>query len=252
VRAARHTAGAQSRREIEEAFVHVLPAGYQNWRDLLFVHWRVATSELRALVPLSLEIDTYDGTAYVSLVAFRVESARPVGAPSSTGLHFLETNVRTYVRTDVGDPGVYFFSLDAGSLAAVLGARVTLGLPYFWATGDQRTRGRSVRYDLRRRGRRQPRCHAEYAVRDSVGPAVPGTLDHFLVERYILHLQRGAFLWSVRVQHQPYPLHAVEVARLEDELVSAAGLAEPDTAPLVHFASGVDVGVHPPHIRLAR
>src|SRR4051794_21833802 len=110
-----------------------LAAGYQNWRDLLFVHWPVAASELRQLVPRTLELDTYDGTTYVSLVPFRVEAARPVGAPLHVGLQFLEVNVRTYVRSQSGHPGVYFFSLDATSLLAVLGARVGLGLPYFWA-----------------------------------------------------------------------------------------------------------------------
>jgi len=225
-----------------------VPAGYQNWRDLLFVHWPVVASELRRLVPRTLELDTYDGAAYVSLVPFRVEAARPLGAPSRVGLQFLETNVRTYVRPSGGQPGVYFFSLDAGSLLAVLGARVSLGLPYFWAWGRQHKSGQRIQYLLRRRGRRRgPWCHADYEVREFLGPATPGTLDHFLVERYILYVQRGDQLWSVRVRHQPYPLCAVKLVQLDDRLLNAAGLI-PSSRPLVHFAAGVDVAIQAPRI----
>src|SRR4029078_13489039 len=121
-----------------------LPAGYQSWRQLVFLHWPVAATALRPLVPRSLSIDEFDGTAYVSLVAFTVEALRPVGAPRSLGLHFLETNVRTYVHLDGRDHGVYFFSLAAASLVAVIGARLSLGLPYFWASGHQTVSGNAV------------------------------------------------------------------------------------------------------------
>jgi uncharacterized protein YqjF (DUF2071 family) len=82
-----------------------------------------------------------------------------------------------------------------------------------------------------------------------VGSAAPGTLDHFLIERYVLHVRRRSSLWSVRVQHQPYPLHAVHLASLEEQLVRAAGLAPSSTMPLVHFSAGVDVAIFPPRIR---
>jgi uncharacterized protein YqjF (DUF2071 family) len=225
------------------------PVGYQNWRQLLLVHWPVAASELRPLVPACLEIDEFAGSAYVSLVPFRVEAARPVGAPPVLGLHFLETNVRTYVRAVDRAPAIYFFSLDASSLAATIGARIAFGLPYFWAAGEQRGSTWSVDYTLRRRVGMRPRCHVRYQVGGPLGSAAPGTLDHFLIERYVLHVRRGASLWSVRVQHQPYPLHAVHLASLEEELVRAAGLAPRSATPLVHFSAGVDVAIFPPRIR---
>src|SRR5690349_10834684 len=106
------------------------PAGYQHWRRLFFAHWRVDPARLRPLVPASLSIDDYDGQAYVSLTPFMVQAARPFGAPPALGLSFPETNVRTYVRLERGEPGIYFLSLDAASLVAVGGARVSLGLPY--------------------------------------------------------------------------------------------------------------------------
>ena len=227
-----------------------VPVGYQNWRRLLFLHWPIAVADIQPLIPACLEIDTYDGSAFIGLVSFVVEAARPTGAPPTLGLRFLETNVRTYVRTPSGEHGVLFFSLDAASLLAVVGARLALGLPYFWAGGRESLSERSVDYTLRRRT--GSRVRMRYQVTDPVGIAAAGTLDHFLIERYRLHQPRGRFLWTVQVAHQPYPLYRAHLEALEDELVRAAGISVSGAPPLVHFASGVDVQVFGPRIRLLR
>ena len=224
------------------------PVGLQNWRDILFLHWPVSASALRRHVPACLSIDEYDSTAYVSLVPFRVEAARLIGGPAAFGLEFLETNVRTYVHRRGREHGVYFFSLDAASLLAVLGARAGLGLPYFWAAGRYRRVEGEVDYRLRRLHAGQPECYVRYQVGELTGPAAPGTLEHFLVERYILHVQRGPTLWSVRVHHRPYPLQQARVTALQDELVAAGGINVDGPPAVVHFASGVDVEIFPPCI----
>src|SRR3954471_20196193 len=107
------------------------PIGFQRWHSLLFLHWPVPEAVLRPLVPPALTIDCYDGVAYLGLIPFAIEEARPVGAPAALGLRFLETNIRTYVHLDGREPGIYFFSLDAASWNAVVGARLGFGLPYF-------------------------------------------------------------------------------------------------------------------------
>ena len=224
------------------------PAGYQHWRRLLFAHWRVDRARLRPLVPETLSIDEYDGSAYISLTPFVVQAARPFGAPVGLGLQFLETNVRTYVRLGGGQPGVYFFSLDAASFLAVSGARIGLGLPYFWATGRERLRRDEVDYTLRRRGS-SAGCSVRYRVGAYLGHAAPGTLDHFLIERYLLHVQRGPSLWTVRVHHRPYPLYDTHLLDLQEALVAAAGLPNLGAPCLLHFAAGVDVEVFPPCVR---
>ena len=225
----------------------------QSWRRLLFMHWPIPAAALRPLVPPALSIDEFQGTAYVGLVPFAVEAARPVGAPARFGLGFLETNVRTYVHRGGGEPGVFFFSLDAASGLATVGARLAFGLPYFWAAGESRATADGTDYRLRRRSRARPFVHVRYRVGDYVGPAVAGTLDHFLVERYVLHVQRGPTLWSVRVHHQPYPLFEVQVDALDDGLVAAAGIGDASgPPPVVHYASGVDVQIARPRIRRLR
>jgi uncharacterized protein YqjF (DUF2071 family) len=236
------------------------PAGYQDWRRLLFVHWPIAPDALRPLVPAPLSLDLFQGVAYVSLVLFVVEAARPLGAPRNLGLRFLETNVRTYVHLRGREPGVYFFSLDAASAIAVLGARLGLGLPYFVARGRlrpslapwERVGVTGDEYRLRRLGKAPGACQVAYEVGQPLGPAEPGSLDFFLIERYVLHARRGPSLWSVQVHHQPYPLHGVQVTQLAQSLTDANGLPPLDGRQLAHFASGVDVAIFAPRVRLLR
>jgi uncharacterized protein YqjF (DUF2071 family) len=226
------------------------PIGYQRWRSLLFLHWPVPAEVLRPLVPDRLAIDLYDGVAYVGLVPFLVREARPALAPEAVALDFLETNVRTYVHIDGKDPGVYFFSLDAGSLLAVVAARAGLGLPYFPARMRMTRRGSSVEYRAQRRTGTRPRLAVVYETGEHLGAAAPGTLEHFLIERYFLHNGQAGGVLTIRVHHRPYPLRRARVTTLRDELIAADGLPEPnDPPPLVHYAAGVDVEVFPPRRR---
>jgi uncharacterized protein YqjF (DUF2071 family) len=125
--------------------------GYQRWRDLLFLHWIVPEQALRALVPASLQIDTYGGNAYVGLVPFLMLGVRPAWLPEQLGFDFLEANLRTYVHVDGRDPGVYFFSLEAASWLAVRAARLGWGLPYHHARMRMEKADGCIAYESRRR-----------------------------------------------------------------------------------------------------
>jgi uncharacterized protein YqjF (DUF2071 family) len=217
--------------------------GEQQWRRLLFLHWTVPAAAVRALIPSGLELDLFDGDAFVGLVPFEMLGVRPRWLPRVAGLDFLETNVRTYVHRR-GLPGVYFFSLEAASRLAVLAARATFGLPYHHAAMRLDERDGTVEYESRRRGGRRPRLLVRY--RPGLAPArsADGTLQHFLVESYHLFVERRGALLRGRVSHPPYDVAGAELVALEDELVAAAGLP-PVTAPPVHvcYAPGVDVEV---------
>ncbi len=105
----------------------------QTWNDLLFLHWPVPAESLRPLVPSALPLDTFNGQCWVAVAPFHMTGVRPRWTPPLPGLSaFPELNVRTYVNFG-GKPGVFFFSLDAGSLIAAQAARMTYHLPYFWA-----------------------------------------------------------------------------------------------------------------------
>jgi hypothetical protein len=221
------------------------PVGRQMWRDLLFVHQPISVGRLRPLVPDRLAIDTFEGEAWLTLIPFRVLASRPVGVPRPLGMDFLEVNLRTYVRSPAGEPGIYFFSLEASSLLSVVGARLGYALPYFPAAMSTRTDGDgTIHYRSIRRIGHPAALQVAWRPGPTLGTAAPGSLDHFLIERYVLFAARGRRLLRARVRHAPYPLCGVSVESVRESLFSAAGLP-PLTAPVerAHHCPGVDVEI---------
>ena len=219
-------------------------AGSQKWRELVFLHWPVPVSELEQVVPRSLTIDVHEGVAYVGIVAFAMLDVRTSWMPEVLALDTLETNVRTYVHRDGRQPGVWFFSLDAESLAAVLGARLLFGLPYYLAKMHTEPSQGGISYGLKRFARNGPEFSVRYRLGRALGPAAPGSLEFWLAERYLLYVERRGRLYQGQVHHPPYALQAAEVEEIQDGLIAAAGLTQPSgLPPLVHYAAGVDVEV---------
>ena len=217
-------------------------AGYQHWRSLLFMHWPVAVETLRQLVPAELELDLFEDNAYVGIVPFEMEGVRPWWWPKSCSMSFLETNLRTYVICN-GQPGIYFFSLEANSRLAVFGARAGWGLPYHYGRASISRANGMTEYETRRPGN-GPRHSVRYRVGSEVGPSEPGTLQHFFLERYLLFVERAGKLYSGQVHHVPYPAFDADVLEVHDELMAAAGLPGAAKPPeFAHFSPGVDVEV---------
>lgn len=235
----------------------------QRWNDLLFAHWPIPIAEMAALLPASLEPDTFDGFAWVGVVPFwmdqvrtrylgSAEAARTLAVPGTRS--FPELNLRTYVRPRGATPdskqaGVYFFSLDAGSPLAVLGARTLFHLPYFWARMRRETRpDGTIDYASERRFTRAPvRFEASYKPTGKLALSAPGTLAHFLTERYSLYTTPATGLGPARflrpsrllaghIHHLPWPLETAEAEIRVNDLPAAHGLQLPDRAPVLHFA----------------
>ncbi len=223
------------------------PQGHHRWRTLLFLHWEIDAARLRARLPRELELDTFDGKAYVGLVPFTMEGVRPTWLPESLSFAFHEINVRAYVHLEGRDPGVFFFSLDAASTLAVIGARVGWSLPYFRAEMSLERRGAGVSYRTRRLppGPRPADASIDWEIGAPLGHAEPGTLTHFFAERYILYAKDGDTLLSGRVHHTPYPLHEARVTALDQTLLDAAGLGVSAPPMSALFSPGVDVEVFP-------
>jgi uncharacterized protein len=227
----------------------------QDWHHLVFLHWSVSPEQLRPLLPPGLELDLYEGTAYVGLTPFTMTNVRPVGLPPIPFVSsFHETNLRTYVHAEGRDPGVWFFSLDAASAMAVIGARTLLGLPYHRARIDMTIAGPNdgaapvIDYRLRRRwpGPTPASCAVRYSPRGPVAPAAAGSLEFFLAERYVLYTVVRGRLYCGRIHHAPWPLQGVEVAVLQETLLAAAGIARPDEPPLTHYGREVRVEIFAP------
>lgn len=212
----------------------------QSWHDLLFAHWPVPAAQLRRLVPAPLPIDTFQGLAWVGVVPFWMSGVRLRGLPALPGLSaFPELNVRTYVVVD-GKPGVYFFSLDAGSPLAVLIARAWYRLPYHYAHMRVDRRDDEVRYVSRRVRSGGPVAEfaARYRPTGSPEPAEPGTLAHFLTERYCLYtVSRRGHVFRAEIHHPPWALQPAEATILRNTMAAAAGIELPDAPPLLYFAN---------------
>jgi uncharacterized protein len=210
------------------------------------VHWTVPLDAVRPLIPGELELDPWDGRAWIGLVPFRMEATRPSFVPRALGLDFLELNLRTYVHHR-GRPGVWFFSLEASSWLAVRAARAMWNLPYHHARMRTARAGDRIEYASTRRGRAAPSFEVEYEIGAELGPSRPDTLEHFLLERYLLFARRRGVILEGQVNHPPYVAHRARVERIHDEIAAAAGLPAAATPETVHFSPGVEVEVFGPH-----
>jgi uncharacterized protein YqjF (DUF2071 family) len=214
------------------------------WVDLLFAHWPVPVEALQPLVPAGLEIDTYEGRAWLGVVPFRMEDVAPrfLPAPPGPGA-FPELNVRTYV-TRGGRGGVWFLSLDAGSRLAVEVARAAFHLPYYRADMSADTDAGWVDYRSERTDSRGAAAVFDAHYRP-IGPVVPawvGSLEAFLTDRRGLYATdpAGRISWTA-IRHAPWPLQPAEAEILVNTMAASHGIALPTSPPLLHFAKRLDV-----------
>jgi len=230
-------------------------AGYQSWKKLTFLHWRIAAEKLQPLVPAGLTIEQFDGSAWLGLVPFSMERVRPWWFCAVPGVSwFLETNIRTYVVDQRGVRGVWFFSLDANNQLAVSVARGFWHLPYKMAHLSLNSSTDSAdQMRVNYAGHRIDSPAADYEVSvdvslaSSATTATPETLDHFLLERYILFAQHssGRFMTG-EVHHDPYRIRVVNSFSVTQSLTAAMGCAlESVAVDHVAYSDGVDVRVSP-------
>jgi uncharacterized protein YqjF (DUF2071 family) len=214
------------------------------WLDLLFAHWPVDADALRPHLPPSLELDTFDGQAWLGIVPFRMADVGPRGLPAPPVLGaFPELNVRTYV-THEGRSGVWFLSLDAASRLTVEGARLAFHLPYALADMTVESIGGEIYYrSTRIDARMAPATFSgRYRPTGPVQPAAPGSFDAWSTERWWLFAVDGAGrLERTEIRHAPWPLQPATAELDASPMATAHGLALPDVPPRLRFAARVDV-----------
>ncbi|MBM84305.1 MAG: hypothetical protein CMJ78_27430 [Planctomycetaceae bacterium] len=229
---------------------------YHTWTDLTFLHWRVPAHELAELLPDRLTIDTFDGDAWIGLVPFHLCNVRPWWSPAISCVStFHETNVRTYVHLDGRDPGVYFLSLDASKSLPVRWARWLWDLNYYRADMELDRSIRRVHYRSKRLwpGAAGPHTDVEVELGELLNrdhPAIepgrtePGSLEEFLVDRYLLYTEKkDGTLLQGHVHHAPYSLRNVDVHRCDESLVAASGIDVHGPPESALFSERVDVDV---------
>lgn len=216
----------------------------QEWHDLLFAHWALPAEIVRPLVPAQLPLDLWQGQAYVGVVPFLIRNLRPRCVPPLPVLsHFAEINVRTYVTLD-DKPGVYFFSLDAENVSAVLGARLLYGLPYFKSTFSIATSGDTVRYESRRTVRPRPaEFRASYQPTSAELPwrQMSETVERFVSERYCLYNVVAGHVYRTHIHHRPWPLQLARATLEANTMTETLGLRLDGAPPILHFSKFLDV-----------
>ena len=222
----------------------------QRWLDLLFAHWPIKTETMRQLIPPQLELDTFDGEAWVGVVPFRMSDVHPRWVPSLPWLSaFPELNVRTYVKAKQGapKPGVYFFSLEAANPVAVAIARKLFKLPYFNATMKLQEQEGIVKYTSHRTHRGAPAADfvGQYAPIGEVYLSEPKSFDAWLTERYSLYTVHNGHAFRGDIHHVQWPLQRAEAEFEVNSVAAASQVVLPDLSPVLHFARAIDVVVWP-------
>lgn len=220
----------------------------QTWSALAFLHWRAPVDAVRQKVGPGVEVDTFDGSAWLGVVPFRMSGVRLRGLPPVPGTAaFPELNVRTYVTRD-GKPGVWFLSLDATSLPAITVARAWFGLPYWKARMEVTEEEGRVSYDCVRDDPGAPPAafRARYAPAGAGFRARPGSLEHFLAERYCLYAATRGGLVRADIHHAPWELRPARVAVRENSMPRAAGFDLPPAPEHALFARTIDAWIWGP------
>jgi uncharacterized protein YqjF (DUF2071 family) len=221
---------------------------FMTWRDLLFASWRVPAEALRSKVPPELELDTFDGSAWVTLVPMRVTDMHWRGIPPIPGMDgFRELNLRTYIKRK-DRPGVYFLSIDCPASYSDWIARHFFGVPYYEAQIATYNDGATFHIASERTQKDKPPAalFAKFRPESASAPPMPGTLDSFLVERYSLYFVGGGKVYRGDIQHDQWLLHNAELELDVNTISTAAGLewgAKPDH---VGFVQRTDTLIFPP------
>ena len=196
---------------------------------------------MRPLIPSTLTLQEFDGTAWIAVVPFRMTGVMRRPLPDLPWISaFPELNVRTYVERD-GRPGVWFLSLDATNPLAVWAARRFFHLPYFRASMALTENERGIDYRSERPG---ARFAGSYRPISDVHLSAPGTLEHWLTERYCLYaLDPLGALWRNEVHHAPWPLQKAEAEIEVNSMLGPLGVDRPKAPSHLHFARQLDVVV---------
>ena len=213
----------------------------QTWEYVLFSHWNLEPEQVRDLIPAELELDLFDGKAWLTMLPFKVSHQRFRFLPEIPFLNrYLELNVRTYVKHR-GKAGVYFFSLDANHLPSVLGARIA-SLPYRLARISMVEQDQQFAFYCQ-----QVFGNGEFSVlyEPVGGPAAAtelGSLDHWLLERYYLFTKLGPLLLQGRISHESWRVCGATIKILANSISPVATAGEPQ---LVHFSPRKEAFIFP-------
>jgi uncharacterized protein YqjF (DUF2071 family) len=206
---------------------------YQEWNNALFLHWKIPLEILRELVPKQLDIDTFDGNAYVSLVAFTMEKIRPRHFPSINYISdFDEINLRTYI--DNGNKkGVYFLNIEAAKSLSAFIARQLSGLPY-----EKADLSRTKTTYKSKNTKKGFHLDTEFEIKELLTEKTE--LDKWLTERYCLYIDINEIIYRYDIHHKEWKIKNVKLKKLNLKY-NIKKLNLTNKPNLTHYSNGVKV-----------
>lgn len=218
----------------------------QNWEDTVFLHWPVSPQSIRKFIPEELELDLWDGAAWVGLVLFKATGMRPRFLPPIPGVdNYLELNVRTYVKFN-GKSGVYFFSLDADSWLAVEATTKTKFLPYRHAQMKMSNQKGLWTFESRRTHKNSAPDTLKLKYEIVPGIIREDTFGYWATERYCLWTKPKNRLLRVDISHPPWTLNYIEGEILWNSMASFLPGSLHLSQPVSHFGGTVKARFFPP------
>lgn len=223
-----------------------VPIVGQRWLEFTAVHWRCSPQLLQHRLPRGLTVDTFDGSAWISLTPFCMQAVRVGALPPLPLLTFVEVNLRTYAHDDAGRDGIWFLSVDVPRLALVALARATLALPYHWARTGLHRSGDTTHYKSRRRGSTEAHLELSLEVGGRRDQTTITALEHFLLARWRAFAASPAGLVYVPLTHPRWPLREAAATALSETVAAAAGLPSTSGELVVHYSDPIAVRLGPP------
>lgn len=206
---------------------------YQEWNNVVFLHWQVDLDQLKKFVPEDLEIDLFEGKPWVSVVAFTMEKIRPKYLPAFPPIsNFDEINIRTYVKSG-HKTGVYFLSIEGGTKLSCQIAKGISGLPY--------------RYSHIKRGEGQYNSENEQyndrlAIEFNIGKEKTDLsgIDNWLTARYALYQDSNKKINEFEIHHLEWGINEIDILQLDLSYSRFAQLIS-DKPHVAHYSDGVKV-----------
>jgi uncharacterized protein YqjF (DUF2071 family) len=215
---------------------------FMTWRDLLFASWRVPPEIVRAKVPPELDLDTFDGSAWVTLVPMHVTGMHYRDVPPIPGMVTLrELNFRTYVKRN-GKGGVYFLSIECPAIVSDWMALHLFKVPYLKAQIVMANDGVTYHYASERTQSDMPPAafFGTFSPSGETASPAPGSLESFLVERFCLFFVKDGKVYRGDIHHEAWKLQSAELNIGYNTIAKAAGFDLAEKPDHIAFSPATD------------
>ena len=204
-------------------------------------------ASLRAFVLSGLSLDLFEGSAWVSITPFEMSRVALRGIPEPARVRVPGTQCAHLCNGRRPTRDLVFLSRRSSAIA-VIASRAAYRLPYHRASMAIADAGSSIDFRSIRRSSRLvvAQLHVKYAKGTGAAPAVAGSLDAFLVERYCLYaVDSRQRVYRGEIHHRSWLLHNAEADIHTNSYAAINGIQLPPLLPLCHYSEMIDVVAYP-------